>query len=492
MESDLSLAEVKDISIVDDGYDWVYDISVPHGENFIGGTGALSCHNSRGQQGIGISAAVLYGQLTTGKGSKIISRISERKPAVEYTIVIDTIRNEPEVISREINKEFKRPHGTRVEIEVEGSYLSTGEKSVSEYLRRSSIANPHARFEFIEPDGSKKVFQRTSTAVPRETLEIRPHPHGIELGILMRMIKRSKKRTLLSFLTTAFTRVGTTSAKQMVKHAGLKQSMDPKDLTRFDLEKLIKAMEKVVLMKPPTDCLSPIGHAALKNEIKVELKPEFVTTVTREPSVYRGMPFQVECGLAYGGNIREGGSKVMRFANKVPLMYEKGSCAITRAVGLVDWRRYNLSQPGGSGVPAGPLMIVVHMCSVWMPFRSEAKSAVATYPVIIKEIKLALQECARQLGVYLARRLRERRHHAKISTFVRYSSEVVKALAGLTGEKEGRVKKAMDDLLNKKFGDVSGIEQRGKGKADKGGEGTAEPNGGGAEPELSDSDKGAE
>jgi DNA topoisomerase-6 subunit B len=344
-------------------------------------------------------------------------------------------------------------------------------------------------FTFIDPDGEKKIFQRTSTAVPRETLEIKPHPHGIEIGVMMRMIKRSHKRTLLSFLTTEFTRVGATSAKHMVKQAGLKQSMDPKDLTRFDLEKLIKAMGKVDLMKPPTDCLSPIGHAALKKEIRVELAPEFVITVTREPAVYRGMPFQLECGLAYGGNIREGSARVMRFANKVPLMYEKGSCAITQGVSAVDWRRYNLNQPGGSGLPSGPLIIIVHMCSVWMPFRSEAKSAIASYPIIIKEIKLAIQECARQLGVYLVRKSREKKHAAKISTFVRYSPEVAKAIAGLTEGKEVEIKKMIDDMLEKKFGDLSGIGQGDKRKVDEGGEGAAETDSDEPEPIISDSDQ---
>ncbi len=247
----------------------------------------------RGQQGIGISAAILYGQLTTGQGARVISRIGEHRPAAEYVIMIDTIRNEPEILSKSTIKDFKPKHGTRIEIEVDGIFLSTGTKSILEYLRRTSIANPHARLVFVDPDGKKTIFHRTSITPPKEPKEIKPHPHGIEMGILMKMVRKTVKRTLLSFLTEEFTRVGSRSAKEMVQKAGLKQSMDPKELTRFDLEKLIKAMGEVNLMNPPTDCLSPISHSALKKEIKIELEPEFITAVTRPPSVYRGMPFQV-------------------------------------------------------------------------------------------------------------------------------------------------------------------------------------------------------
>lgn len=446
----------------------------------------------RGQQGIGISAAILYGQLTTGHSARIVSRVGEHKPASEYRMMIDTIRNEPEVLSRKKVKDFKQKHGTRIEIEVEGTFLSTGNKSIVEYLRRTSIANPHARIVFIDPEGNKTIFHRTNTSPPKESREIKPHPHGTEMGILMKMVKQTVKRTLLSFLTEEFTRVGSRSAKDMIQKAGLKQAMDPKELSRFDLEKLVKAMGEVNLMNPPTDCLSPIGHANLKKEIKIEIEPEFVTAVTRPPSVYRGMPFQVEAALAYGGNISEGTAKVMRFANKVPLMYEKGSCGITEAVSKVDWRRYNLSQPGGSGMPGGPLIIIVHLCSVWVPFKSEAKSAVASYPVIIKEIRLALQECARQLGIYIGRKHRERRKKEKISTFVRYSSELVKAVAGLSGKKEDEVKKLMDELLKKKFGDINGIRPGDSEETEQsGGEdstGHEEPE----EPDLSDSSEESE
>lgn len=423
----------------------------------------------RGQQGIGISASILYGQLTTGHGARIISRVGDHKEAVEYMIMIDTMKNEPEILSKRKVKDFKKKHGTRIEIEVDGVFLSTGNKSIGEYMRRTSIANPHARLIFVDPDDNKTIFHRTTTTPPKESMEIKPHPHGTEMGVLMKMVKRTGKRTLLSFLTEEFTRVGSRSAKEIVTKAGLKQAMDPKELTRFDLEKMIKAMGEVNLMNPPTDCLSPIGHAALKKEIKIEIEPEFVTSITRSPAVYRGMPFQVEAALAYGGNIPDGGAKVMRFANKVPLMYEKGSCAITEATGKVDWRRYNLPQPGGTGLPGGPLIIVVHICSVWVPFKSEAKSAVATYPIIIKEIRLALQECARQLGLYIGKKHRDRRKQEKIDTFVKYSMEVSKAVAGLSGVKEDDVKKLMKELLKSKFGDLDGNRQGDSGKTGESG-----------------------
>ena len=408
---------------------------------------------SRGQQGIGISAAILYAQLTTGKATRVISRISENKPAMFYDILIDTENNKPDILKQGEYPDFKDKHGVRVELELEGTYMSSGEKSVIEFLRRTSIANPHSEIIFFGPYGEKKIFKRATSKPPKEPKRIKPHPHGIEIGILQRMAKKTSKKTLLSFLTDELSRMGPTVAKRIIKSSGLSNNDKPDEIPRLGFEKMIKIMQKENIMKPPTDCLSPIGEDKLIKEIEVELKPEFVTAVTRNPEVYRGVPFQIEAAIAYGGNIPDTSARVHRFANKVPLMYEAGACATTQAVTKTDWRRYGLTQPSGSGLPQGRIIILVHVASVWVPFTSESKAAVASYPIITKEMKLALQECARKLGSYIKKRHKEQRSKMRINIFVKYSGELSNALAGLIEKPKESVNKVMHQCLVTRYGE---------------------------------------
>ncbi|NIP40567.1 MAG: DNA topoisomerase VI subunit B, partial [Candidatus Aenigmarchaeota archaeon] len=256
----------------------------------------------------------------------------------------------------------------------------------------TAISNPHAHIIFDSPSG-RMEFKRGVDSLPTQPKEIKPHLHGVELGVLTRMLRETKARTLVSFLTTEFTKVGRKTAKEICSKAEIEEGRKPKGLKDEGIRRLIEVVKDVKLLKPPTNCLSPLGDEKVREGLRKELNPEWTESITRPPEVYRGWPFQVEVGLAYGGSITD--SKVMRFANRVPLLYQQGDCAITKAVTGVDWRRYGLN---GKGVPEEPLAMFVHLVSVWVPFTSESKEAVASYPVIIKEIKLALQECARKLG----------------------------------------------------------------------------------------------
>jgi DNA topoisomerase-6 subunit B len=408
---------------------------------------------SRGQQGVGISAGVLYSQLTKGKPVRVISKIAKDKPAYCFEVMIDIIRNEPDVVSKRVVEGFPFDHGTQVELEVEGTYLGKGSRSVIEYLRRTSVINPTARITFVDPQGQKFVFPRTSRVPPIEPLEIKPHPHGIEVGILLRMLKATIKRTLLSFIITEFCRVGSTSAKQIIRNAGLAPDRDPKGISREEAERLAKAMQGAKLMRPPTDCLSPIGEKELVRSLEIEYKPEFATAITREPTVYRGMPFQVEAAIAYGGEIpafKE--ARVVRYADKVPLIYQSGSCAITQAARKVDWRRYGVEKVS-SGLPVGSFVIIGHVLSVWVPFTSESKSAIASYLVITRELRLAFQECARRLKLHLARKYKRVRRIRRMKTFLRYSGEVATSLSKLTGKKKEEVSSYIQDLIREKYGE---------------------------------------
>ena len=359
----------------------------------------------RGQQGIGISAAGMYGQLTTGRPMKIISRTSKQQPAHLFLLAIDTQKNAP-VVQKDTETEWETERGTRVEIELEAVYKK-GRRSVDNYVEHTALVNPHVEIRYTPPKDEPRIFERVTQDLPREALEIQPHPYGVELGMLMQILKVSKSRNLRGVLMSEFSRVSAGVADKICETAGVSSATRPKRITSAQAELLFKAIPKVKIMAPPTACLSPVGEALLAEGLEHRLDAEFFVAVTRSPAVYRGNPFQVEVGLAYGGNLAgDDPTTLFRFANRVPLQYQQSACAITKSVLSVDWKKYALQQARGA-MPIGPMAILVHIASVWVPFTSESKEAVASYPEIIKELRLALMEAGRQMGIFLRRRRRE-------------------------------------------------------------------------------------
>ncbi|HTF56055.1 MAG TPA: DNA topoisomerase VI subunit B [Planctomycetota bacterium] len=403
---------------------------------------------SRGQQGIGISAAGLYGMLTTGKPVRVLSRWTEKKPARYVEIQIDTAKNEPKKLA-DRDQEWDRPHGTRVSIELDGRYQK-GRTSVDEFLEQVAIANPHAKLTYVNPEGQRVEFPRLMAELPRAPREIKPHPYGIELGVLLKMMQDTKSHWLSGFLSSDFSRVSPKVAQEIAGKAGLKPETKPRTIVGEAAERLYKAIQQTKLMNPPTDCLSPIGEKAVLAGLYKQIRGDFYTAVTRSPAVYRGNPFVIEVGLAYGtgsarvapgaaeaeeaGPLAEGEEKeaevplarLLRFANRVPLLYQPGACAITKAVLETAWRNYGITQSRGA-LPQGPLVIFVHMASVWVPFTSESKEAIADYDEIRKEIRLALNEAGRRLSTFVRRRDHALDELKRRDAFESYIEEVADA-----------------------------------------------------------------
>ena len=399
---------------------------------------------TRGQQGIGISAAALYGQLTTGKPVKITSKIGKGMPAHYYELHIDTSKNEPE-ISKDIEVDWDGDHGTKVELQMEGKYQK-GKRSVSEYLKQTAISNPHVNLSFKEPDGTKTDYLRVTKTLPVKPKEIKPHPDGIELGILIDMLKRSNSRTLQGFLSSEFSRVSSKTAKELCEKSNIYPNARPSRIAKQEADNLLGTMREVKFMSPPTDCLSPIGAKSLEGGLKKEVDAEFYTSVTRPASVYRGNPFMVEAAVAYGGSLsRESPVELIRFANKVPLQFQQAACAITRSVSKTSWKQYGLHQ-SGSNIPIGPAIIVVHIASVWVPFTSESKEAIAHYPEIIKEIKLAVQECGRQLNKFVRKQHKVKDEAKKKSYLEKYVPVIGEALKEILNLKESDEKRTVNNL----------------------------------------------
>jgi DNA topoisomerase-6 subunit B len=464
---------------------------------------------SRGQQGIGISAAGMYGLITTGKPMVIHTRPHAKKDAHHIELAMNTKTNRAEVTVDKETEDFP-PHrfrslnvgtrdpgflntedyvtGTSVSIELEGRYQK-GRGSVDEFLELVAIANPHARIAFVPPSrvsadeqedlplghaakDAKHVaatgnspqedtaqvtapagvdptlttiekdgvifFPRATDQLPPETKEIQPHPKGIELGILIQMLKDFEATnkgggTLFNCLQEMFSRISSGKASEFCKAIGVHSRTKVGSLEPAQIERLFKEFQEARLPAPPTDCLAPIGVRQLLAGMLKGVKAEFYAASSREPDVYRGRPFQIEAAIAFGGELpADDSARVIRFANRVPLLFQQSACSSFKAVAETGWRNYQLSQPRGS-VPVGPLVIMIHMASVWVPFTSESKEAVADYDEIRKEMKLALMECGRKLGAYLRKRQKMNQQASRRDVFERYIGEISQAINAING-----------------------------------------------------------
>ena len=225
-------------------------------------------------------------------------------------------------------------------------------------------------------------------------------------------------------------------------------------------EKLMEGIKKTKIIAPPTDCISPIGEELLEKGLRKEINAEFYCATTRPPAVYRGNPFIIEVGMAYGGELLgDSSATVFRYANRVPLLYQQGACAVTKSILQTAWRNYGLNQSKGS-LPIGPIAIAVHLGSVWVPFTSESKEAIAHYPEIIKEIKLALQDCGRKLGTFIHKKKRIHMEGQKRSYIETYIPHVADALKELLGEKivdVDKTKELLEQILEHKRGKLEKI-----------------------------------
>jgi DNA topoisomerase-6 subunit B len=406
---------------------------------------------SRGQQGIGISAAGMYGMLTTGKPVEITSRTHKTKPAHHFRLQIDTKKNKPEIIS-DRETEWHVEHGTQVAIELEGKH-TRGRQSVDEYLRQTAIANPHVRITYKESGGETITYERSTNELPAHTQEIKPHPLGVELGVMQAMLKDTKARNLAGFLQHEFSRVSSRVAEEICVNAGLSPAALVSRISHAELEKLLEGIATTKIMNPPTSCVAPIGEEQLVRGLQAVVPADFYASTTRPPAVYRGNPFIIEATLAYGGNEQEADApaRVLRIANRVPLLYQQGGCCAFQSVVQTNWRNYSLTQPRGS-VPLGPLTIVVHMASVWVPFTSESKEAIASYPEIEEQMVKALQDCGRKLKLYLSRRRREtdeQRKHDYITTYIPHIGIGLRELLGFSEKEEHAIVQTLTGLLER-------------------------------------------
>ncbi|MBN2067343.1 MAG: DNA topoisomerase VI subunit B [Candidatus Diapherotrites archaeon] len=402
---------------------------------------------SRGQQGIGASGCTMLSQMTTGKPTKVITGTGKGKP-ISLELTIDPKLNQPKIANlKEIAKEFR---GLAVQAKFKDVMYRDSEQGPLEYLRRTAIANPHVQVKFRDPAGQAFNFKRSASAIPKAPKAVKPHPKGVTIDELVTLAKYTKARNVSSFLRTDFDRMGQKSVEEIAKKISFDLKKDPKQLRWDEAEEIIKAFKTIDFIAPSTDALRPIGEERVKKSLENIVAPEFLHVMTRRPQVYSGgFPFQVEVAIAYGGKAgrtvsgpegQENRLEIMRFANRAPLLFDAGNCAITKAVHSIDWKRYDIKD-----IDKAPVTVMVNFISVYVPYTGAGKQAIADLDEVVEEIRLALMQTGRKAGHYISGKRREAEKQLKREIFLKYIPEIVNALNAITKVD----KKAMQAKLEK-------------------------------------------
>lgn len=419
----------------------------------------------RGQQGIGVAGVTLFCQMTSGQPIRIKTSTNNGKVNV-VKLLIDITKNTADIIEQKEYSEYWR--GTEIEGEVKGVKFNLSDSGAYEYLRRTAIANPHAKITLLDPEGRKTVFERSVNEVPKPPESLKPHPKGIEVDDLINMAKMTKANKVSSFLTTEFSRMSSAKVREIQEYIGkekreikgrieevykLDLKKNPRKLTWAECEEIVKAIQNIKFLAPASEGLKPIGEEQIKKSVLNILDPEFDVVVTRPPKVYSGgIPFQVEVAIAYGGKAgrpTEEGVKaeIMRFANRSPLLFDAGGCALTQSVSQVDWKRYGIKDFENS-----PITIFINLVSTYVPYTSAGKQAVSSETEIVKEIKFALMDAARKFQMFHSRQRREGEKEARRQMLLKYSTELAEGLSKLTGKEDPKkILKELRELIEEKI-----------------------------------------
>ncbi len=407
----------------------------------------------RGQQGIGIAGVTLFSQITTGKPIKIKTSTGKGK-VNDVELMIDITKNRADILKTEEYSQYWR--GTELIMEVKGVKFKLSERGPFEYLRRTALANPHLRITFIDPEGRKTIFERSTDKIPKPPVAIKVHPKGLEVDDIINMSKETKARKVNSFLVSSLSRVSNAKVKEIQERVSFDLNKNPRKLTWAECEEIVNAIGEIKFLAPPTEGLEAIGGEQVRNAVLNILDPEFEAVLSRPPKAHSGgVPFLVEVAIAYGGHagrsIGEGVKwEIMRFGNKAPLLFDAGGCAITKAVNSVDWKRYGIKDFENS-----PLTVFVNLISTYIPYTSAGKQSVAEDKEVVREIRFALMEVGRKFQMYHSRKRRALEREARKQILRRYSTELAAGLAKLTNRDEGKILEELQKLIEER---IAGME----------------------------------
>lgn len=393
---------------------------------------------TRGMYGLGVKAAVLYSQMYQERPIEIVTSPINSKRIYFFKLKIDVTKNEPIIYERFSILNDKGFHGTSVTIYLLGDW-PRAKPRIYEYIKRTYLIAPYAEFIFKDPEGNVFYYKRLTTKLPKPPEEVKPHPYGVDIELLRTMIAKQKDDySVKDFLTKEFQSIGDVTAVKILEIAKIDPEKEIKSLKDDELSRLTEAMKKFDGFRPPSaDALSTIGADLIELSLKNMFNPEFVKAVTRKPKAYQGHPFIVEVGIAYGGQIQPAEEPlVLRYANKIPLIYDEKSDVIWKVVEEIDWKRYGVEEE------LKPLVIMVHLCSTKVPYKSAGKESIADVEEIEKEIKNGIMEVARKLRLYILEKKKEEEAKRRMLTYLKYIPEVARGLSLFItdGNKEETVK----------------------------------------------------
>jgi len=387
---------------------------------------------SRGMYGLGVKMVVLYAQMTTGRPVEVITSKPNFKRIYYFKLRIDVNKNEPVILEAGSWRKTRDWHGTIVSVTIEGDW-NRAKSRVLEYINRTAIVLPYANIALLTPENEIIYYPRVVNTMPRPPVETKPHPQGLDLEFLSSLVKNTGFETLEKLLINSFQSIGEATARQIIQKAGLDPAKKPDSLTNEELLALVNAIKSYDKYKPPSPkSLSPLGEEIITAGLKRAFEPEFVAAVSRRPSAYSGHPFIVEVGLAYGGKTPIGEDKpvVLRYANKIPLLYDEATDMVVEVVkDEISWDNYMVSLPA-------PILVLVHVCSTKVPFKGVGKESIADIPELRREVKLGIMEAARGLKQYLSKKIREEEAKKRAENIAKYIPEVARSLSIILADED--------------------------------------------------------
>ncbi|MHA1713726.1 MAG: DNA topoisomerase VI subunit B [Candidatus Ranarchaeia archaeon] len=384
---------------------------------------------ARGRFGLGGKMAYLYGQITTHRPLRVVTATKDDKTRIEAILRVDIKNNVPDLISWKKIPQKETSHGLAISFSLEGDWKRS-RKAILEYLSQTALITPYATLMFIDPDGVLHFFPRTVKKLPPPPKEVLPHPYGVDIEQVRRIIEITTEKKLINFLTSHFHRVGRKTAKKFLKFANFDPKRDPRSLNADEVVTFVRALKKFDQFLPPdAKYLSPLGEELLRVGISRLLQPEFIEVTQRPPSSYSGHPFIVEVGLAYGGGVPEGGMRLYRFANRIPLIYDEYKDVSSKVINSIDWGRYKIKTNG-------PIAIFVDVVSTKIPFKTAGKEFIADRAEIEREIRLGLLICARNLATHLRGKERIAREEQRLKIFDRWLPLIARDLTILADKKK--------------------------------------------------------
>lgn len=419
---------------------------------------------SRGQQGIGISAATTWAQLTNATGVKVISKTKNMRKAVAATIDVD-IKGNRGLIKKKETVDWDKSHGLKVEFRIDGRVVLNGDGGLLTYLEGTTLVNPHLSMNYKLIDQDMVKIERVAKEVPEIPAATLPHPHTMKLGEFMTHAGLYGKISLENFFKKGFSRVSDASIKEIAKK--LPKGLMGKNLMTIkedEFKKIYSAMHEVELIAPSTRSVLTVGEEGLSKSIQRLGEVDFFSVVTRKPTICDFKPVVVEVAIARfkdrasGEGGQEPQIQLLRFANRVPLQFDKGACAITRAVETVNWRTYGLNQPKDS-VPTGPFVFAISVTSPFIKFKNASKETIDGGDDLIEEIRRALMQAGQKLSRHIRAEGKAADLERKISHIEKFGPILVEGLARIVGAKKDRVTRAEEGLKKLLGRDASSAEK---------------------------------